>query len=631
MTGGADTILIANRGEIALRVMRTARAMGYGCAVVHTPDDADAAHFRDADRAVCVPSYLDGAAILAAARALGAGMVHPGYGYLSENAGFAAVCAEAGVRFIGPAPEAIALMGDKGRAKRAALAAGVPVLPGAEGGDLLAEGARIGVPLMVKAALGGGGRGMRLVTDLADLPEALTRARSEAEKGFGDGALILEKALMNPRHIEVQVFGDSHGTVVHLGERDCSVQRRHQKVIEEAPSPAVDGALREALGASAVALARACGYVGAGTVEFLLEDGAFWFLEMNTRLQVEHPVTEAVTGLDLVEWQIRVARGEALPLAQEDIRLRGHAIEARLYAEDPAQGFLPQMGRVLAWAPGAGLRCDDALRAGDTVGGGFDPMLAKLVAHGPDRDTARRRLIAGLEATRVQGLATNRAFLVSVLSHAAFRAGPTTAFLARDFAGDASLSPTPPDAAVLAAAVLIGAGGPAPRFGFSTGPAPVLTRRFACGADTHTVTVRLGPGAVAAVPDGPVVTLHAMSDDIAEISVDGVRRRWPIARDGATLWIGEHALRDETLSPPAIRAEVSDGVIVAPMAGTLIALAADPGARVEAGQVLGVIEAMKMEHPLRAPLSGRIGAVHVRAGSQLRARQPLIEIEAEDP
>ena len=340
-------ILIANRGEIALRVMRSARALGYDCVAVHTPEEAGAPHALAADSAVQVPSYLDGAAIIAAALATGATMVHPGYGFLSENAGFARACAEAGLVFIGPTPEAIALMGDKGRAKAAALAAGVPCLPGADSGDLLAEGARIGVPLMVKAALGGGGKGMRLVRDLDDLPEALARASSEAGRSFGDTSMIIEKALLAPRHIEVQVFGDTHGAVVHMGERDCSVQRRHQKVVEESPSPAVDDALRARMGAAAVALASACGYVGAGTVEFLLEDGAFWFLEMNTRLQVEHPVTEAVTGLDLVEWQIRVARGEALPLTQDKIVLKGHAIEVRLYAEDPANGFLPQTGRVL--------------------------------------------------------------------------------------------------------------------------------------------------------------------------------------------------------------------------------------------------------------------------------------------
>jgi len=615
-------ILIANRGEIALRVMRTARAMGYRCAVVHGAADAGAAHVRAADAAVQVPSYLDAAAIVAAAKAVGAAMVHPGYGYLSENAGFAQAVIDAGLVWIGPSPASIALMGDKGRAKAAALAAGVPVLPGAAPEDAAA----LGVPLMVKAALGGGGKGMRLVTDLAELPEALARAASEAEKAFGDGALIVERALLEPRHIEVQVFGDTHGNVVHLGERDCSVQRRHQKVIEEAPSPAVDAALRERLGAAAVALAQ--GYVGAGTVEFLLQDGDFWFLEMNTRLQVEHPVTEAVTGLDLVDWQIRVARGEALPLAQGQIALTGHAIEARLYAEDPAQGFLPQTGTVLHWAPDPGLRVDHALAVGDAVGGDFDPMLAKLIACGEDRETARRRLIAGLEGTQLLGLRSNRAFLAAVLAHPGFLAGPTTAFLTRDFAADASLSPAAPEPEVLALAVLILAGAGGARFGFSTGPAARLTRRFDTGSGRASVTLTLRDG-VAVLEDGTEVSLVAQGATWVQARIGGVTRRLPCVRDGETLHLGGLILTDVTLAPPEAREQGGDGRVVAPMAGGVVAVNVEPGQWVERGALLVVIEAMKMEHPLRAPVAGVIGAVHTTKGAQVRARQMLVDITPE--
>ena len=589
---------------------------------MHAPGEGDAPHALAADLAVEIPSYLDGAAIRAATRATGAGMIHPGYGFLSENAAFAKACAEAGVIFIGPSPEAIALMGDKGRAKAAAEAAGVPVLPGGGPGD----GERIGVPLMVKAAMGGGGKGMRLVTDLGDLPEALDRAASEALKSFGDGSLIVEKALLNPRHVEVQVFGDAHGHVVHLGERDCSIQRRHQKVVEEAPSPAVDAALRARMGAASVALARACGYVGAGTVEFLLEDGDFWFLEMNTRLQVEHPVTEAVTGLDLVEWQIRVARGETLPLAQEEIALKGHAIEVRLYAEDPANGFLPQTGRLLRYAPGAGLRSDDALAEGQAIGGGFDPMLAKLIATGEDRESARQRLAEGLAGTELLGLRTNLGFLRAVADHPVFVAGEaTTAFLTRDFA----FADVPPDPALLALAVLIGAGAPAPRFGFTNGPAPRLTRRFDTGSGTAEVTLVV-EGATAILPDGRRVTLEARSDTHVRARIDGVARRLAYARDGATLHLGDLGLTDVTLAPAESRDAASDGTILAPMAGNVVQVAVAEGDTVARGQTLAVLEAMKMEHPLRAPLAGRVTKLTLTKGTQVRARQKLIEITPEE-
>ena len=642
-----DTILIANRGEIACRIIRTARAMGYRTVAVFADPDAGAPHVLAADTAVQIGparAYLEGARIIAAAKRMGAGAVHPGYGFLSENAGFARACQEAGLVFIGPGPEAIALMGSKAEAKQAMARAGVPCLPGYAGRDqsdavLLAEGARLGFPLMVKAAMGGGGKGMRLVREAGALAEALARARSEAEKAFGDGTLILERALKAPRHVEIQVLADGQGNVVHLGERDCSVQRRHQKVVEEAPSPAVDAELRAAMGAAAVQAARACRYVGAGTVEFLLEGGAFHFLEMNTRLQVEHPVTEAVTGIDLVEWQIRVARGEALPWRQEEIALDGHAIEVRLYAEDPAQGFLPQAGRLLRWRPAPGLRVDHGLAEGQEVSADYDPMLAKLIAHGPDRDTARRRLIRGLEETGVLGLRTNKAFLINLLRDEHFARGEaTTAFLEREFAGDASLAPAVPGAAVLALAALVfaarrgGASDPAhPRFGWGNGSRPRVRFRLAEGAVVHEVGVsfRRGAAGLALDYEGGVLEAVTLEPGLCRYLSDGQAGRLIWAFEGDVLHLEGFALRDVTHAPAEAADTRGDGVLRAPMAGTVISVAVAPGDAVEKGQVLAVLEAMKMEHPLRAGLSGRVDVVSVTTGSQVKARQVLLEIEGD--
>ena len=414
-------ILIANRGEIACRIIRTAQTLGYRTVAVYSEAEPLALHVTLADEAVCIgpapvrESYLNIAALLAAARSTGADAVHPGYGFLSENDGFAQACLDAGLVFIGPDPQAILKMGNKAGAKRLMLAAGVPCVPGYQGADqsdatLLTKAAEIGFPIMVKAAAGGGGRGMRLVEHPQDLPVALVSARSEAGNAFGSEELILERAVLEPRHVEIQVFGDRHGHIIHLGERDCSIQRRHQKVFEEAPSPAVTPELRARMGAAAVAAARTVNYVGAGTVEFLLDrEGHFYFLEMNTRLQVEHPVTECITGLDLVAWQIAVARGEPLPLTQEQVPLNGHAIEVRLYAEDPYNGFLPQSGDVALWHPptGEGVRVDHGLASGQIVSPHYDPMIAKIIAHGATRDEARRRLIGALQRTRLLGLPHN--------------------------------------------------------------------------------------------------------------------------------------------------------------------------------------------------------------------------------
>ena len=469
MNAKFHVILVANRGEIAVRVIRTAKALGYRTVAVYSDADIDAPHVRLADAAACIgpapvgESYLVIENILRAAKESGADAIHPGYGFLSENATFAEACAKAGLVFIGPTPDAIEIMGNKAEAKRRMMVAGVPCVPGYEDKDqadtaFIAAAEAIGFPVMVKAAAGGGGRGMRLVDKAVDLPNALTAARSEAESAFGSGELILEKAIVRPRHVEIQVFADHDGHTIHLGERDCSVQRRHQKVIEEAPCPVMTDDLRAAMGAAAVEAAKSIGYRGAGTVEFLLtEDGAFYFLEMNTRLQVEHPVTEMVTGLDLVALQIQVAEGRPLGIAQADVTLTGHAIEARLYAEDTAQDFLPAAGDIDLWQPaeGEGVRVDSGVASGQSVSPFYDPMIAKVIAHGPTRDIARRKLAQALADTAVFGLTTNKRFLIECLENDSFAdGGATTAFIAEQFtAGD--LAVRQPDIGTAAAAAVL--------------------------------------------------------------------------------------------------------------------------------------------------------------------------------
>ena len=459
------SLLIANRGEIARRIMRTARRMGIHTIAVYSDADRNALHVREADTAARIggaaprESYLNIPTIIDAAKRTDADAVHPGYGFLAENADFAQAVINAGLTWVGPPPVAIRQMGDKAEAKRIAREAGVPTIPGAEPADqsnagLIAAAKPLGFPLMIKAAAGGGGRGMRRVAADSELGAALDAARSEAAHAFGDGRLLLERALENARHIEVQVFADQHGNVIHLGERDCSVQRRHQKLIEESPSPAVDQALREKMGAAAVSLAKAVNYAGAGTVEFLLDAGGnFYFMEMNTRLQVEHPVTEAITGIDLVEWQLRVAMDERFTRQQSDIRFHGHAIEARLCAEDPARDFLPQAGRVALWRPAAGVRIDHALHSGAEISPFYDSMIAKVIAHGATRDQARERLAKALDDTVALGLPTNKAFLASVLRDNEFAAhGATTDFLSRRFP---DIEPAEPDVATLATAAAL--------------------------------------------------------------------------------------------------------------------------------------------------------------------------------
>ena len=451
-------VLVANRGEIALRVLKTAKAMGYETVAVYSEVDADAPHVAFADEAVCIgpaqvnQSYLVIEKIIDACKKTGAQAVHPGYGFLSENTDFCAACQAEGITFIGPDPKAIELMGNKRLAKIEMIKAEVPCIPGYEGADqdettLLSHANEIGYPIMVKAAAGGGGRGMRLVHAEKDFLEQLKTAKSEALNAFGSDEIILEKAVISPRHIEIQVFADRHGNCIYLGERDCSVQRRHQKVVEEAPSPFVSPELRQKMGEAAVNAALACEYVGAGTVEFLTDDaGNFYFLEMNTRLQVEHPVTELITGVDLVAWQLTIAAGGLLPKTQEEVTIKGHAMEVRLYAEDPALGFMPQTGEVLRWqyAQGDGLRMDAGIKQGQTITPFYDPMLAKVIAYGDNRDQARRRLMASLKKIELLGVRSNRGFLFNILQHEVFaNGGATTAFIESSFNNDQSLTPQP--------------------------------------------------------------------------------------------------------------------------------------------------------------------------------------------
>ncbi|MDP1691162.1 MAG: acetyl-CoA carboxylase biotin carboxylase subunit [Burkholderiaceae bacterium] len=647
-------ILIANRGEIACRVIRTARAQGYRTVAVYSEADAGALHVQQADQALCIgpaparDSYLSIAAVLRAAAASGADAIHPGYGFLSENADFARAVQAAGLVFIGPDPQAIAQMGNKAAAKRLMLAAGVPCVPGYQGADqsdktLLAQAHEIGLPIMVKAAAGGGGRGMRLVTDMADLPSALATARSEAANAFSSDELILERAVIEPRHVEVQVFADRHGNVIHLGERDCSIQRRHQKVFEEAPSPVVDATLRERMGAAAVAAAKAVDYVGAGTVEFLLDrEGRFYFLEMNTRLQVEHPVTECITGQDLVAWQLAVARGEPLPLTQGQVQLQGHAIEARLYAEDPHAGFLPQSGDVALWRPpaGPGIRVDHGLAGGQTISPYYDPMIAKIIAFGATRDEARRRLLGALRDTRVLGLPTNLAFLQAAAEHDEFANGAaTTAFIGRHFGPERLLRPVTGSRAVAVAAALCfdaTAYRGAQANWRSNGPArsPLDLAEGELRHAAH-VTAR-GAGRLHVELDGGIVhEIELGAADGAErpLSVDGLHTRTTVVIAGTRLHLaldGDVATFDDvTYAPPRGNEQAAESTVSAPMNGRVLAVLVQPGDAVTKGQRLAVLEAMKMEHQIVARRDGVVERVAVHVGDQIATRSVIVTLVEE--
>ncbi len=650
-------ILIANRGEIARRVMRTAADMGYATVAVFSDADRNALHVKTADEAVHIgpapvgESYLKIDAILAAAKASGADAVHPGYGFLSENDAFAAACEQAGLVFIGPTADSIRAMGNKAAAKRLMIDAGVPCVPGYQGADqsdakLAEEAARIGLPIMVKAAAGGGGRGMRLVASMEDFADSVSTARSEAQNAFGSGELILERAVVDARHVEVQVFGDAHGNVIHLGERDCSVQRRHQKVIEEAPSPAVSPALREKMGAAAVAAAKAISYRGAGTVEFLLDaSGEFYFLEMNTRLQVEHPVTEEITGLDLVEWQLRVAAGEKLPLTQDEVRLDGHAIEVRLYAEDPSQNFLPQSGTVHSWAPaaGKGVRVDHGIASGQEISPFYDPMIAKVIAHGRTREEARRRLVRALEETVLFGLPNNKAFLVSMLRHPVFaQGGATTAFIGAHYpAGSDAIAAPAPSPRILALAAVLLYERSARKIAEivanwdSTGVFAKPLKLAAGDKETSVGLTAQGGGRYLAIVSGETValTLVASADGEVRFSTEGVERRGRYAFDGALLHLsagGETLTTRETSHEIKASAERDGGGrMAAPMNGRIVSVLAKPGDAVKKGQRVVILEAMKMQHEIVAGRDGIVETVSVKEGDQVATRQLLAALATE--
>ncbi|OBI46330.1 acetyl/propionyl/methylcrotonyl-CoA carboxylase subunit alpha [Mycobacterium sp. E796] len=651
-----DTVLVANRGEIAVRVIRTLRRLDIRSVAVYSDPDAAARHVLEADTAVRLgpaaarESYLDIDKVVDAAVRTGSQAIHPGYGFLSENAHFAAACERAGVVFLGPPPRAIEVMGDKITAKNAVAAFDVPVVPGvAKPGltddELAAAADEIGYPVLIKPSAGGGGKGMRLVEEPARLRDALVGARREAASSFGDDTLFLERFVLRPRHIEVQVLADTHGNVVHLGERECSLQRRHQKVIEEAPSPLLDPATRARIGAAACNTARSVDYVGAGTVEFIVSadrPDEFFFMEMNTRLQVEHPVTEAVTGLDLVEWQLRVAAGEKLAFAQDDVELRGHAIEARVYAEDPARGFLPTGGEVLAvFEPsGAGVRVDSSLLAGTLVGSDYDPMLSKVIAHGNDREEALAKLDRALTQTVILGVQTNVEFLRFLLADERVRAGDLDTALLDERLADFAPAPAPDD--VLAAGGLYrqwvlarrGRGNPwALPTGWRVGggAAPVRTA-MRTPLRSETVSVWGMPeAALVQVGDGEIVSAGAELDGARMSATLGGRRRdyWWAEAD-RHLWIADERgtwhLREAEEHKIHRAAGVRPAEVVSPMPGNVIAVQVSSGDEVSEGDVIVVVEAMKMEHSLPAPVSGRAELL-VSVGDQVKVDQVLARIK----
>jgi geranyl-CoA carboxylase alpha subunit len=644
-------ILIANRGEIALRIMRTARRLGYGVVAVYSDADRDALHVREADSAVRIgeplpaQSYLRIDAIIAAAKASGASAIHPGYGFLAENEEFAKACRDAGLVFIGPSPEAIKAMGNKAGAKAIMQKAGVPCVPGYQGADqsdavMLAEARKIGFPVMIKAVAGGGGRGMRLVADAAAFPDALRSARSEAQGAFGDPTVILERAIVDPRHIEIQVFGDRYGNAIHLGERDCSVQRRHQKLIEEAPSPAVSAELRARMGAVAVAAVKALRYEGAGTLEFLLDgNGQFYFMEMNTRLQVEHPVTEAITGLDLVELQLRVAGGEPLGIKQEDVRFSGHAIEVRLCSEDASHEFMPQSGRMALWQMPEGVRVEHALQSGSEIPPFYDSMIAKIISHGADRNEARGRLICGLEQTAAFGVPTNQGFLIDCLRHPAFAKGEaTTAFIGKH--RDQLLAPRASENAEAALAALLlyvtNPHSPPWRAGRSLAATFPLATRIELGGAVHEIEIvreRDGSYATSGNGDERRFEIDEISRETIRFRSNGLMESAKFLRHDDRLYVLHKgvtsAVRDLTLAAPESAAMAGgDGKVRAAMNGRVVAVLVKPGEKVAAGQPVMTLEAMKMEHVHTAGVAGTVSAIDVAEGEQVTTGKIVVEIEA---
>ncbi|WP_440958090.1 biotin carboxylase N-terminal domain-containing protein [Oceanicaulis sp. LC35] len=645
-----SSVLVANRGEIAVRVLNEARDSGRTAIAVYSEADASALHVRQADLSVCIgpalasESYLNIDAVLDAAKKTGAQAIHPGYGFLSENAAFARAVIEAGLVWIGPPPEAIDAMGDKARAKELMIKAGVPTLPGWQGEDqsdanLKAEADKVGYPLLIKAVAGGGGRGMRIVRSAAEFAEALNSARREAKSAFGDDAVLIEKFVERGRHVEIQVFADLEGNSIHLGERDCSAQRRRQKVIEEAPSPAVNPELREKMGADAVAAAKAVGYVGAGTVEFLLdESGAYYFLEMNTRLQVEHPVTEEVTRTNLVQWQFEIASGAPLPLSQSDVTIEGWAIEARLYAEDPFNGFAPQSGLILAYdgdVSSAGGRVDAGVETGDMIGTDYDPMVSKVIGTGASRDEAIASLRAALKSDPLLGVTTNRDFLLALVDGEAFRTGAIcTADLdlwAEEGTGPFAKPGSDPNAIALAAALL----GAAPAGVIRSGSVSGFDLPLVVNGEAMTVRVeQIGPEAVSVAIEGEAAPRQVQlldEDEPGEIAfrIDGVDRRAHVARsqDGALhIALGEQINAIAEASPWGADAASDPSKIIAPVSGAVVAVNVKPGDQVKAGDVLVVMEAMKMEMRLSAAANGEIASVNAQAGAQAANGAVLIEL-----
>jgi propionyl-CoA carboxylase alpha chain len=649
-------LLVAGRGEIARRIMRTAREMGIATVAVYADPDAAAPFAREADEAVALrgstsaETYLNITKILEAAQRTGANAVHPGYGFLAESAEFAGAVIGAGLVWVGPRPEAIAAMGDKLAAKQLMEKAGVPTLPAVEvsgeaGEGLMKQAREVGYPLLVKAAGGGGGKGMRMVAGDKDLAEAVAGARREAGSAFGDDRVFLERYIVASRHVEIQVFGDGHGNAVHCFERECSIQRRYQKIIEEAPSPAVDDDLRRRLGEAAVAAAEAIGYDNAGTVEFLLDDKRnFYFLEMNTRLQVEHPVTEEITGLDLVREQIRVAEGDALSFGQEDLRIRGHAIEARLYAEDPANDFLPAAGRLVAWAPDPALpaRFESGVESGSLVSPYFDPMLAKVIVHAPTRTEAALRLATVLQRLRAHGVTTNRDFLVSVLRHDAFLAGDTTTHFIEKHspAREREVGAEEVRIAALAAALAEQqASREAARVlaaipsGWRSNPSAMQEVRFAHRGEEVIAKYIKGRGGSFRYDvdghDGEARVLRSEQGWI-ELETDGVQRVLHVTREGARHWvqspIGEVALLETPRFPEPEREQIAGGY-TAPIVGRIAAVNVEPGHHVTPGVVLIVLEAMKMEHMIISAEEGTVSEVRVTAGQQVEAGDVLLVID----
>ncbi|MBT4266884.1 MAG: acetyl-CoA carboxylase biotin carboxylase subunit [Deltaproteobacteria bacterium] len=644
-------VLVANRGEIACRIIDSVQAAGYDAVAVHSDADAKALFVGLADETVSLggntsaESYLDINKIIAAAKASGADAIHPGYGFLSENAEFSALCQENGIIFIGPSATAIEVMGNKAEAKHLMLSSGVPCIPGYQGETqdavtLASEANAIGFPIMVKAAAGGGGRGIRLVESAEALQSAVESARIEAQNAFGSVELILEKAVVNSRHIEVQIAADQHGNVIHLFERDCSAQRRHQKVIEEAPSPFMTETLRGEMGLAAVNAARAVNYEGVGTVEFLVDaDRNFYFLEMNTRLQVEHPVTEMITGVDLVEWQLQIANGNPLPLQQDDMTIDGHAIEVRIYAEDPGNGFMPQTGKVLAFEPSVdeGIRIDHGIYSGAVVSPFYDSMLAKLIAWGRDREEARRRLIRALKQTKLLGLMTNKTFLIRLLSEEQFVNGEaTTSFISDDVLKRANPEVAKADLAL--ATVLLNQNS-SDLNGWSNSAPLLRTETLLVGEDVHPVKILQTDSGFDVFIADDLIQINGVKcyEDELVYTLDGVTRvaSFSIVADEISLDLGDRVLNftRTTYRPAVAEGEAGSGLIKASTEGLVVDVLVKPGDVVNNGDTLVVIEAMKMEHRHLADGAGEVTSVNVKNGQQVKNRQLLVELaltEVED-